>query len=30
MFEELDKAIYKPINYATGQVDTDNINYGSQ
>lgn len=28
MFEELDKAIYKPINYATGQVDTDHIHYG--
>lgn len=28
MFEELDKVIYKPINYATGQADTSHIHYG--
>lgn len=28
MFEELDKVIYKPINYATGQIDTSNVHCG--
>lgn len=28
MFEELDRAIYKPINHITGEHDKDNVNYG--